>query len=114
MRGIAIQALRFALPDADAALTAALRPSLVGMLATMLGDAELENRRLALATLNAAARGQPALILPHLAQLLPPVHRAAEIDPSLVREVQMGPFRHKVDDGLETRKVCPPWPPLPT
>ena len=101
-----IQALRLTLSESsNAALDAALRPSLIAMLATMLADAEPENRRLALATLNAAARHRRALLLPHLSSLLPPVLQAAEIDPSLVREVQMGPFKHKVDDGLETRKV---------
>ncbi len=45
------------------------------------------------------------LILPHLNQLLPAVIGDTQIKPELVREVQMGPFRHKVDDGLELRKV---------
>ena len=105
MRAVVIQALRFALTDADAAFDAALRPVLVPMLTAMLADAELENRRLALTTLNSAVRHKSALILPHLAQLLPYVFAAAKVDPALVREVQMGPFKHKVDDGLEIRKV---------
>lgn len=27
------------------------------------------------------------------------------VKPELVREVKMGPFTHKVDDGIDTRKV---------
>ena len=71
----------------------------------MLNDPELENRRLALITLNSATQNKSALILPHLSQLLPFVIEESKLNPILVREVQMGPFKHKVDDGLEIRKV---------
>ena len=71
----------------------------------MLNDSELENRRLALITLNAATQNKADLVLPHLSQLLPLVINESRPNPSLVREVQMGPFKHKVDDGLESRKV---------
>jgi cullin-associated NEDD8-dissociated protein 1 len=47
-----------------------------------------------------------ALLLPHLGELLPAVFGDTKIKPELIREVQMGPFKHKVDDGLDLRKVC--------
>ena len=100
-----IQAVRFALTDADDAFDEVLRPRLTGMLSTMLGDPALENRRLALITLNSAAQNKANLILPHLPQLLPFVFKESKLNPVLVREVMMGPFKHKVDDGLEIRKV---------
>ena len=104
-RATAIQALRFAFTDADESFDDALKPIMTKMLTTMLKDPELENRRLALITLNSATQNKPSLILPHLSQLLPFVIEESKLNPSLVREVQMGPFKHKVDDGLEIRKV---------
>lgn len=71
----------------------------------MLNDTDLGNHRLALTTVNSAIHNKMNLILPHLNQLLPAVIGDTQIKPELVREVQMGPFRHKVDDGLELRKV---------
>ena len=76
------------------------------MLATMLRDPDLDNARLALTTLISAIHNKPSLLLPDLHQLLPPVMKASYLNPALIREVQMGPFKHKVDDGLELRKVC--------
>ena len=75
------------------------------MLSVMLNDPNIENRRLALGTLNAAIHHKPDIVLPQLAALLPLVIKDSRIDKDLIREVQMGPFRHKVDDGLELRKV---------
>lgn len=75
------------------------------MLTTMLNDPNLENRRLALSTLNAATQHKGDIVLPHLAQLIPLVMKESKINTDLIREVQMGPFKHKIDDGLELRKV---------
>ena len=100
-----IQAIRFALGDSDEAMDDALKPSLLKMLTVMLNDSDLENRRLGMTTVYSAARHKPSMILPNLSQLLPYIVKAAEINPDLIREITMGPFRHKVDDGLETRKV---------
>jgi cullin-associated NEDD8-dissociated protein 1 len=105
VRAMVIQAIRYTLPDVDEAFDAVLKILLVDMLITMMHDNELENRRLALTTLNSAAHNKPDLILPHLGQLLPLVMKESVIKPDLVREVMMGPFKHKVDDGLEVRKV---------
>ena len=99
-----IQAIRYTLPDSDESVDVILKSLLVNMLTTMLHDTELENRRLALTTLNSAAHNKPDLILPHLNDLLPLVMKESLINPELVREVTMGPFKHKIDDGLEVRK----------
>jgi len=109
VRAMVIQAIRYTLPDVDEAFDAVLKTLLVDMLITMMHDAELENRRLALTTLNSAAHNKPDLILPHLSQLLPLVMKESVVKPELVREVMMGPFKHKVDDGLEVRKVKRPF-----
>ncbi|KAE9967189.1 hypothetical protein BLS_006528 [Venturia inaequalis] len=104
VRGMVISALRFTFADTDESYDEYLRPVIIGMLQTMLNEENLENRRLALSTLNSAALNKPHLILPHLHQLLPLVMKETIIKPELIREVQMGPFKHQVDDGLDTRK----------
>lgn len=101
-----IQAIRYTLSDSDESFDSVLKAMLIDMLKVMLLDSELENRRLALTTLNAAAHNKPELINPNLPQLLPLVMNDSQIKPELIREVMMGPFKHKVDDGLEVRKVC--------
>jgi cullin-associated NEDD8-dissociated protein 1 len=63
-------------------------------------------RQLALSVLNAAARTKPHLLRDHLHTLLPVLYRETVIKPELVRVVQMGPWQHKVDDGLEARKTA--------
>jgi cullin-associated NEDD8-dissociated protein 1 len=105
IRGMVIQAIRFALSDSDETFTDVLKPMLIPLLKTMLNDSVLENRRLALTSLNSATSNKAALILPYISSLLPLVIRESVVNPDLVREVQMGPFKIKVDDGLENRKV---------
>ena len=63
-------------------------------------------RRLALSALNSAARSRPHLIRDHLPTLLPSLYKEAVVNPDLIRTVQMGPWTHKVDDGLEARKTA--------
>ena len=99
-----ISALRYTLADTDEAYDEILRPIVVPMLVQMLGESDLDNRRLALTTFNSAMHNKPDIILPALDQLLPLTMKETEIKPELIREVQMGPFKHKVDDGLEIRK----------
>ena len=82
-----------------------LRPLIIPMLTSMLHDDDLGNHRLALTTVNSAIHNKMDLIFLHLGQLLPAVLGDTHVKPELIREVQMGPFKHKVDDGLELRKV---------
>ncbi|EMC98376.1 hypothetical protein BAUCODRAFT_423103 [Baudoinia panamericana UAMH 10762] len=104
VRGMVISALRYVFSDTDETYDGNLRSSIIPMLATMLADSHLEDQRLALTTFNSAIHNKPGLVLPHLSDLLPYAMQATIIRPELVREVQMGPFKHKVDDGLDIRK----------
>ncbi|OTB01774.1 hypothetical protein M426DRAFT_323257 [Hypoxylon sp. CI-4A] len=103
-RGVAVQALRYTLPDSDEPFDLMLKTVLFDMLLTVLKDEDREIRRIGMTTLNSAAHNKPDLILPHLGELLPYVIQESVIKPELIREVQMGPFKHLVDDGLEVRK----------
>lgn len=104
VRGMVISALRYTFSDTDPSYDVYLQPSIVPMLTTMLNEEDLNNRRLALTTFNSAAHNKPDLILPHLESLLPLALKETVINTDLIREVSMGPFKHKVDDGLELRK----------
>lgn len=105
LRVIAVQALRYTLPEDSEVFDDILKGSLVDMLKTTLQDPDLEIRRHALSTFNSASHNKPELVLGHCNQLIPYVMRETNIRPELVREVQMGPFKHIIDDGLEVRKV---------
>ncbi|KAF5625832.1 Cullin-associated NEDD8-dissociated 1 [Fusarium tjaetaba] len=104
IRGMAVQAVRYTLPESDEVLDVMLREVLIQMLLTMLQDSDMDIRRLAMITLTTAARSKPDLIHPHLGELMPFVLQESVIKKELVKEVMMGPFKHTVDDGLEVRK----------
>jgi cullin-associated NEDD8-dissociated protein 1 len=63
-------------------------------------------KRLALAALNQAARNKPRLIEDQLPSLLPKLYDETRPKPELIRIMEMGPWRHKVDDGLEARRTA--------
>lgn len=63
-------------------------------------------RRLAISALNSAARNKPQLIRDHLAVLLPQLYKETVVKPELIKTVQMGPWTHKVDEGLDARKTA--------
>ena len=63
-------------------------------------------RRLALSALNSAARSRAHLIRDHLPTLLSSLYKETVVNLDLIRTVQMGPWTHKVDDGLDARKTA--------
>uniref|UniRef100_A0AAR2KJF0 Cullin-associated and neddylation-dissociated 2 (putative) n=1 Tax=Pygocentrus nattereri TaxID=42514 RepID=A0AAR2KJF0_PYGNA len=53
-----------------------------------------------------AAHNKPGLIRGLLTAVLPKLYSETQIRKDLIREVEMGPFKHTVDDGLDVRKAA--------
>lgn len=77
-------------------------PSFLGLLA----DADLRVRHGAVLTLNGLAHAKPSAIKVALPSLLPLLYAETAKKPELRHEVNLGPFKHTVDDGLEIRKAA--------
>ncbi|KAF7365527.1 Cullin-associated nedd8-dissociated protein 1 [Mycena venus] len=104
-RATVVSAIRYTFAETSSSYDELLAPLLVDFLSLML-DQDLTVRRLALSALNSAARTKPHLIREHLPALLPSLYKETIINPDLIRTVQMGPWTHKVDDGLDARKTA--------
>ncbi|CAI4223058.1 unnamed protein product [Auanema sp. JU1783] len=78
----------------------------IGTFLNAIMDEELGVRRVALVVLNSAAHNKPSLINDLLPRFLPHVYKETETRKNLIREVEMGPFKHQVDDGLDLRKAA--------
>ena len=90
--------------DASAAEASAALASFAGE--QSLRDADRGVRRAAAQTLSAAAHARPASVLPILPDVLPILLESAAVDESLVRVVDLGPFKVTVDDGLDARRAA--------
>ena len=102
-RSVVIRAIRFTFTEPNSAFDDQLRPILADFL-SLIEDEDLEIRRLALSTLYSAAHNKPYLIQDHLPRIMPLLFKETTIKPELMSSVQMGPFKHVVDNGLVLRK----------
>ncbi|KAF6098817.1 putative cullin associated and neddylation dissociated 2 (putative) [Phyllostomus discolor] len=53
-----------------------------------------------------AVHNKPSLVRDRLGNILPLLYQETKIRRDLIREVEMGPFKHTVDDGLDVRKAA--------
>jgi len=60
----------------------------------------------ALVAFNSAAHNKPSLIRDLLRSMLPHLYIETQKRKELIRQVEMGPFKHEVDDGLDLRKAA--------
>jgi cullin-associated NEDD8-dissociated protein 1 len=72
----------------------------------MMADPDRNVRKAAVVSLSAVAHHKPVLVASHLETLLPLLYQQTVVRPELVRVVDLGPFKHTIDDGLELRKAA--------
>lgn len=105
MRSTVLTAFKFTITDQPQPIDALLKDCLQVFLQPIT-DSDLNVRRVALTTFNSATHNKPALIRDLLSNILPHLYNETKIRKELIREVEMGPFKHTVDDGLDIRKAA--------
>ncbi|KFP29377.1 Cullin-associated NEDD8-dissociated protein 1 [Colius striatus] len=104
-RSTVVTAVKFTIADQPQPIDALLKGCIGDFLKT-LQDPDLNVRRVALAMFNSAAHNKPSLIRELLKAVLPSLYSETKVRRELIREVEMGPFKHTVDDGLDVRKAA--------
>lgn len=105
MRTTIVTAVKFTISDQPQPIDVLLRLTM-GQFLTTLQDPDLNVRRVALVAFNSAAHNKPSLVRDLLPMLLPQLYCETKIKRELIRELEMGPFKHTVDDGLDIRKAA--------
>merc|ERR1719334_2659572 len=105
VRTTIVTAMKFTITDQPQPIDQLLR-SEIGHFLTTLKDPDLNVRRVALVAFNSAAHNKPSLIRDLLRDVLPQLYNETQKRKELIREVEMGPFKHEVDDGLDLRKAA--------
>uniref|UniRef100_A0A3P8Y8P3 TATA-binding protein interacting (TIP20) domain-containing protein n=1 Tax=Esox lucius TaxID=8010 RepID=A0A3P8Y8P3_ESOLU len=104
-RSSVVTAVKFTISDHPQTIDPLLKNCIGDFLKT-LEDPDLNVRRVALVTFNSAAHNKPSLIRDLLDSVLPHLYNETKVRKELIREVEMGPFKHTVDDGLDIRKAA--------
>ncbi|XP_032892680.1 cullin-associated NEDD8-dissociated protein 1-like [Amblyraja radiata] len=104
-RSTVVTAVKFTISDHPQAIDPLLK-SCIGDFLRTLEDPDLNVRRVALVMFNCAAHNKPSLIRDLLETVLPQLYKETKVRKELIREVEMGPFKHTVDDGLDIRKAA--------
>ncbi|OQR70115.1 cullin-associated NEDD8-dissociated protein 1-like, partial [Tropilaelaps mercedesae] len=104
-RSTVVTAMKFTISDQPQPIDALLKDD-IGRFFQALKDSDLNVRRVALVAFNSAAHNKPALVRDLLPQVMPQLYTETKVRNELIREVEMGPFKHTVDDGLDLRKAA--------
>jgi len=108
-RATVIFAIKYSITDHPHPIDALLVPIMPAVLARLAQEDLKEGlivRYECLLTLNYAAHNKPALVRELLDGCLKNIYDECKCHQELTRTVIIGPFKHKVDDGLETRKAA--------
>ncbi|XP_042065121.1 cullin-associated NEDD8-dissociated protein 1-like [Salvia splendens] len=104
-RATVVIAVKYSLVERQEKIDEILYPEISTFL-MLIKDENRHVRRAAVLALSTAAHYKPNLIKSLLPELLPLLYDQTVIKKELIRTVDLGPFKHTVDDGLELRKAA--------
>lgn len=108
-KSAAISAVKYTITDQPRDIDAKLKSDIGHFLKLLNKDAQnpelnVNVRRAAVLLLNSAAHNKPALIRDTLHKYLNNLYQECIFEEKLIKIVKLGPFNHKIDQGLELRK----------
>lgn len=106
VRTVVTGALKFAIStgqENSAVLFSSIR-SCVGVFINLIGDADVGVAKNAIQIVNSLAKSRPDILLPHLSSATQLIYARTPKDKNLIRVVDLGPFKHEDDYGLDLRK----------
>ncbi|XP_047980152.1 cullin-associated NEDD8-dissociated protein 1-like [Salvia hispanica] len=104
-RATVVIAVKYSIVERQEKIDEILYPEISTFL-MLIKDQDRHVRRAAVLALSTAAHNKPNLIKSLLPELLPLLYDQTVIKKELIRTVDLGPFKHTVDDGLELRKAA--------
>lgn len=104
-RATVVIAVKYSIVERKEKIDEILYPEISSFL-MLIKDQDRHVRRAAVLALSTAAHNKPNLIKGLLPALLPLLYDQTVIKKELIRTVDLGPFKHTVDDGLELRKAA--------
>ena len=103
-KGTVASSLKFAASAKDRAIEAVM--TTLEPLIALLQDSDLNVKKAAFVSLNSIAHNLPNLVRHNASEILERAYIEARVNPALIRVVDLGPFTHKVDDGIPLRKAA--------
>ena len=70
----------------------------------LLQDDDLAVKNVALLMVYSAVHNSPQIVIPHMKLVLPQIDELAQLN--MARKIDLGPFKHTVDDALPLRKAA--------
>ncbi|PSS19007.1 Cullin-associated NEDD8-dissociated protein [Actinidia chinensis var. chinensis] len=104
-RATVVIAVKYSLVERPEKIDEIIYPDISSFL-MLIKDLDRHVRRAAVLALSTAAHNKPSLIKGLLPELLPLLYDQTIVKQELIRTVDLGPFKHIVDDGLELRKAA--------
>uniref|UniRef100_A0A383VAE3 TATA-binding protein interacting (TIP20) domain-containing protein n=1 Tax=Tetradesmus obliquus TaxID=3088 RepID=A0A383VAE3_TETOB len=104
-RCVVVGAVKYMVVDKPHPVDDLLKDCLLDFL-MLMKDPDRHVRKAAVVALSAVVHHKPGLVAAGLEQLLPLLYDQTAIKPEMIRTVDLGPFKHRIDDGLELRKAA--------
>ncbi|GLT90694.1 hypothetical protein SLE2022_086150 [Rubroshorea leprosula] len=104
-RATVVTAVKYSIVERPEKIDEIIYPEISSFL-MLIKDHDRHVRRAAVLALSTFAHNKPNLIKGLLPELLPLLYDQTIVKQELIRTVDLGPFKHVVDDGLELRKAA--------